>query len=224
MKKTLSYVGFLLLISLCLPAYAVVIFDNGDPDQVSGLGITNRVLGVEDFSFVNDQDVTDVHFYTLEEVGTSSWDTTMFYVFYEDDGSGEPGAAIAGGFGNGVNVNKMSTGNLVNLGGTLYEEFVYDFDLQTALALAGGTEYWIGLYLGAASTGILWETTGSGYGSFALANVAGFPNFFNTGRHLSFQLTGVPIPPTALLFLLGMAGMAATHHRRSRRSSSAVTR
>jgi hypothetical protein len=82
----------------------------------------------------------------------------------------------------------VATGNVLFFG----MEYVYDFLLDTPVALSGGTTYWFGLHLASNfdRNEIYWETTSSGLGSTGVESFEGtYDNWFNNLQHHAFYLT-----------------------------------
>ena len=82
-----------------------MIFDNGAPSSQVLTSLTTFVTA-DDFSFSQDQVLTDAHFWTQEN---APWDGTLEYFIFEDDivQPGKPGNLITSG--NGANIQKVDT-------------------------------------------------------------------------------------------------------------------
>jgi hypothetical protein len=123
------------------------------------------------------------------------------------------------GFLSGTNLVRTSTG-VVALGS--YDEYMYSFNIQPFVALAGQT-YWLGLHNGdlsnTARAEFYWETTdgnGTSTGHEDFLPPAG-DGWNDNGQQHAFELTSGSIPEPATFTLLG-AGLAALGLLRRRRA------
>jgi len=157
------------------------IFDGGPPDQVNANEMTSWVQA-EDFVLAQDEVLGDVHFWTAE---IGPWDGTLVWFLFLDD-AGQPAAAPFA-FGNGILIDKVETGGIVDGA----PEFEYWMDLDTPVPLTGGVTYYLGLLLGATPDFIIfWETTSAGFGSTGWESLGGtFDNWSNNGLDHAFFLT-----------------------------------
>ena len=192
------------------PAAATIIYDNGGPNRDATDEMTEWVQA-EDFSVASATTLRGAHFWTVE---IGAWDGTLtWYVFA--DNSGLPGSTLA--TGNGKNVLKTATGNLV-FGEPQYE---YSFDFDNPLALTGGTPYWFGLHLSSdfGLDRIGWQLTLPGFGTNGADSQFGtFDNWINDGGQHAFYLTdtstAIPEPSTFVTLGAGLLGLGAARLRR----------
>ncbi|MHC4064257.1 MAG: choice-of-anchor R domain-containing protein, partial [Planctomycetota bacterium] len=168
-----------------------IIFDGGVPSVLHAGNETTLWVQANDLVLSADGLVADGHFWTFES-GTS-WDGTLDYYFFADNG-GQPGAPINSG--SGVNIQRATTGVIANRPGFAFHgfpEYEYSFDLATPLGLAGGTRYWFGIHLasGFPLDQIYWRTTDSGFGAPAYESFGGtFNNWVDSAvnRDHAFNL------------------------------------
>ena len=221
MKKTLGSLVFLLIAALSLPVGAVVIYDNGGPNRETGLAVAGGAAAADDFMLYEATDVTDIHFFTLENIDRDAfWSGNLLYAFYYDN-AGQPGTPVPGGSAvavENVDAFKHATGVSVEIGpagaAETHDEYEYWVFLEDPLPLDAGTTYWLALFLGVTSTQIFWETTDLGALSTAHANFLSV-DWIDFGVELSYTLTGVPLPPTVALFALGgIIGLVSLRSRR----------
>jgi len=189
-----------------------VIFDGGAPNGINANEVTGWVQA-EDFVLEDDVLLTDFHFWTVE---TGTWDGTVEFFLFEDDG-GQPAAApFASGTILEADLTKEATGNLV----LESPEFQYWIDLETPIELEAGITYWFGLHLSNDFDidSIFWEHTSEEIGLTAWESSGGtFDNWFSQSLRFAFFLTGhppevvggefLPIDSTALM-LAGLQSSA----------------
>jgi len=207
MKQPISVLAGALILAAAASAQAVVIYDNGAPNQQNGNEMTEWIQS-EDFTFAADTTVTDVHFWSAE--AANAFSGSIVYTIYADNG-GNPGAALETGTGD--NLVRTGTGLNVPPGNTSLSEFFYSFDITPFLAL-GGTTYHLGLHNGPDTNStrveMYWETTDPNTTAFGreFDLTTGGPWISNEQEH-AFQLTGggaaVPEPATLALVGLGLA-------------------
>jgi len=211
-------------------AHAVVLFNNGGPDQVAGLE-TSIAVEAQDFSPGKNPrqsyTLTDAHFWTLDRAA-DRWDGTLEWFIF-DDASGQP-AATTKASGNGLNVTRTATGTA--LPDTLpgYIEYEWSFDLDTPITLQGAVPYWFGLHLASDyefQRGVFWESTAGGYGTDSQSSSYGDLTHWNPyglddANELAFYLTGrVPEPDTYTMLLAGLGLLWLMARRNKQRQLAA---
>lgn len=171
-------------------AQAAVVFNNGAPDQVSGVNMNANAVA-EDFTLSSSTTLTNIRFWSL--MGTpADYSGSMGWRILGDAG-GAPGAAVASG---SVSPALTATGASTGFGA---EEYVFDIGLSQALP-AGA--YWLelsGLTLDPVDpSDMLWSTSGTGLGAPAKYFDADLSEWFSADQNLAFVLDGrseVPPPP-----------------------------
>ena len=189
-----------LTLGLPLAVQAATVFDNGAPDQVSGVNMSSGIVA-EDFTLASATFLTGIHFWSTQSTA-GDYTGSLGISFYSDN-AGTPGNLLAG---SASAVAAIATGATTPIG---YVEYV--FQGPSALSLAAGT-YWLGLAnlpsnLSTPSE-MLWETTGTGSG--ATARYFDSVSWQDSTQNLAFSLDGqsvTPVPePSALALLsLGLA-------------------
>jgi hypothetical protein len=199
-------------------ADAAVIFDSGPPNVASGMEMSQWVEA-DDFVLSAAATLSDVHFWTLENLDAGSWDGTLQWHIFADANGLPASAPIVSG--DAINIVKTATGNTSGV----YTQFQYDFDLDTPVALAGGTTFWLALHAGDDFDvdNIHWQQTSPGFGGLEAFSFEGaFDDWTQLdGVQLAFFLTGefrpdaaVPEPSLAGLLGLAVVGLGALRRRR----------
>jgi hypothetical protein len=186
-------------------AQADLLYDNGGPDLENGNEMNNW-LQTENFVVGTTSTVESIHFWTIEN---GTWDGTLDWWIFFDNGSGQPGALHSAGAA--MNINRVATGN-VALGA--YTEYEWTFDIDPSV-VAGGVPYYLGLR-SAGSNGMYWETTNSGNAPFGWESQGGtMNNWFNNGEEHGFQINGTVVPePATFVAIGGLAALALLRRRR----------
>lgn len=168
-------------------------------------------LPFDRFTLTNNARVESVTWYGMgieEALGLPPAHPASFTISFYADGVGSMPGTLLGSTTVGGSANPVDTG--INVSGVI-SVFRYNATLSTPLQLSAGTTYWIGITDPTSYASWFW---GSGIGGDGVHSqlVAGVPEP-NLAEDLSFTLDGtvgvVPEPASALLFMLGAAGLAA---------------
>ena len=201
-------------VSFALTAQSALVFDNGAPDQMSGVNMSaNRVA--EDFTLAANTTITNIRFWSIQPTA-GDYSGSLSVAIYADVG-GTIGSLVTSFSGA---LAETSTGLSTGFG---YGEYV--FDIPGSIALTAGN-YWLALLDGLSPSPvtpneILWETTAMGLGATAQYFDGPSETWVDTGLNLAFRIdgreatppppppNGVPAPNTlALLFASVLAASA----------------
>ena len=212
-RKALFSTILLSLGLMATGAQAAVVFNNGAPDQVSGVNMSANTVA-EDFTTAADFTLSNIRFWSVMSARTDYGGAIT--VSIASNAGGLPGAVIASGT---LSQALNPTGGATGFG---YDEYVFDSP-SSAVLVAGS--YW--LLLGASPlnpaspTEMLWETTATGHGATAQYFDAGLNDWVDSGQNLSFRIDGTPIDPNpnptpepATLALLAAGLLASRAARR----------
>ena len=201
--------GVVLALGMAHGAQAAVVFNNGAPNQVSGVNMSSNVVA-EDFTLLAATNITNFRFWSIQDVASAYTGTLQVAVYSSVAGS--PGAVIAS---TTAAYAATATGMSTGFG---YAE--YSFDIGVVGALAAGT-YWLAVGNSPLNPGnpseMLWETSGGGLGSFAKYLQGG--SWIDSLEHLAFRVDGTPVvvnvpePSTLALLALALAGAAVMRRR-----------
>lgn len=193
-----------LAFGLSFVAPGATIHDNGGPNQVSGVNMSNFVVA-ENFTVAANSDISNIRFWSVQSL-LADYLGNVFWVIYADS-LGEPGAVVAGN--TTAAIAPTATGLSTGFG---YAEYV--FDISVTFQLTAGT-YWLGLANDPINTvtptEMLWTTTNVGNGSEAKYFDGAW---LGSGQELAFRIDGaaasgeVPEPATYVLFAGGLAAAA----------------
>ena len=148
-----------LALSAAQLSFAAPVFNNGAPDQASGVQMSEVVVA-EDFSLTALTTISNIRFWSIQFAPTDYLGSVYWAVY--DNVGGAPGAVL---FGNtAVMTPASATGNSTGFG---YAEYVFDVDVNDFVIGAG--TYWLGLHNGPSASTVaremLWSTTASTIGS-----------------------------------------------------------
>jgi len=199
-----------LTLGLSFVAHGAVIHDNGAPDQIFGVNMSNFVVA-ENFSIAAATDITNIRFWSVQSL-LADYLGDVFWAIYANSAS-LPGAVVQGN--TTAAITPTATGNSTGFG---YAEYV--FDIPVTFQLAAGN-YWLGLSNSPLNTvtptEMLWSTTSVGNGSAAQYLDAG--NWLDSGSELAFRLdgdvAGIPEPATFILLTGGLAAAAFLRRKTS---------
>ena len=191
-KNCIRIFAFLMFF-LFFPAalQAVTFFDGGGPEGRDGGEVTYNVWA-DDFVLSSDHTLTNVNFWTLENLaGVQGWDGTVEYFIF-NNGQMKPGSVLENSIG--VNVQKDPLGQV---GTTNYLGFKYSFQLNQPINLTANTTYWLGLHLASdyvARDWIFWQDSDTAFGSVA---------FYADGGDFNTWQKSLALNPSSLAFNLG---------------------
>ena len=203
-----------LALSAAQLSFAVPVYNNGLPDQISGTQMSETLVA-EDFSLTALTTISSIRFWSIQSASTD-YLGSVYWAVYSNMGVA-PGVIL---FGNtAVVTTAAATGNSTGFG---YAEYLFDVDVVD-FTLGAGT-YWLGLHNGPSAVTVaremLWSTTASTIDSESMYfdSTSGWTG---AGTHLAFVLdgSGVVVPPPGVpepgtLALVGLAVLAARGARR----------
>ena len=214
MVNHLKTVALFLAVAFTGTAQAGILYDNGDADHaaINAIPISDGTSwGEDDFSFDYSVTITDVHFtvYT-DDQGFS--DLSLYGVafgIYPELPGGAPNYAspLVSDYMAGSELTVTSTGFSAGIG---FDEYNVEFDLHVPVVALKDTNYWLTLQTYSTGGGVFWAAT-NGLAGNAFYHPAGDAGTFTPAlQEASFKISGVPVPATALLLLLGIAGLSAS--------------
>jgi len=206
MGNVLNRAGLVALtLGLSFVAQGATIHDNGGPNQMFGVNMSNFIVA-ENFNVAVASDITNIRFWSIQLLGPDYLGNVFWAVY--GNAAGQPGSVVAGNLTPAV--TPAATGNSTSLG---YDEYL--FNIPVAFQLTAGT-YWLGLSNSpldlVTPTEMLWTTTSGGNGSEA-KYLDG--TWQDSGQQLAFRIDGdpsasgaIPEPATYILFAGGLAAAA----------------
>ena len=203
--------GVALALGMAHGAQALTVFNNGAPNQVSGVNMSSNVVA-EDFTLLAATNITNFRFWSIQDLA-SAYTGTLQVTVYSDAGGTPGGVAVASATSSPA---ATATGASTAFG---YAEYV--FDIPVAATLGAGT-YWLAIAnfpLNPITPGdMLWETTSGGLGS--TAKYLQGASWIDALEHLAFRVDGtlvgggnVPEPSTLALLAVALAGAAVMRRR-----------
>lgn len=205
MKKVVNRAGLVVLtFCLSIAAQGATIYNNGLPNQISGVNMSSFVVA-ENFSIAAAANISNILFWSVQS-SPSAYLGNVFWAIYANAGI-QPGAVLQGNttFAASPTATGLSTG----FG---YAEYRFDIPVNFQLAIGN---YWLGLSNSPrnipAPTEMLWSTTSPGIGSQAMYLTGS--TWVGAGSHLAFRLDGtaaqvIPEPATFALLAGGLAAAA----------------
>ncbi len=211
-RKLTVFLAVAMLFTALPSLHASMIYNNGGPNGSSGNEMTQWIQA-EDFVLSTDSTLLDVHFWSFENQG--AYQGSIVWQIYSNN-AGNPGAVL---FSGTATPTRTADPAAICCGFPIGMD---DSFLIPAIALTGGTQYWLALHNGPLTTTdrleFYWATAnknGTETGHEQIAPFGG-TNWFDNFQEHAFNLTGdatraVPEPATILLVGFGLAGLAARH-------------
>ena len=190
-------------------ANAALVFNNGSPVTAEEGWDATGYIEADNFSIGSGASITQATIYLHDDPGP--WDGTLEYFFYSDSGS-TPNSILA--TGDGQNATILPTGLIFSSGPELGQEIqMVTFSLETPFQAQAGTTYWFGMHLKSdySRTDTRWAVTNTTGNHHYQSDGAG--GWSSGGRELSFELSSIPEPSSALLLGLGLLGVAMRRRR-----------
>lgn len=210
-RKILSVLT-ILLISLGT-SQAAVLYENGVVlPAFNGVESTSNVVA-DDFAIASGGSISSAGVYMFSASG--GWDGTLEYsIFY--DAAGSPGALLTSGLGQNIATSDTGTDYSV------YDVFLFEFDLENPFAAAAGATYWFGVHM-SSDFGLDFVYWAYAFGGNTHLSSGGtFDNWSPGARTVAFYLTGEPggvsnVPEPTTISLLGasLLGLIWTRRKRS---------
>lgn len=221
MKKRLPFSragACVLMLALCAGAAgslkAAVIYDNGAPTQLGGVGL-NSDLGADNFTLAADASLTLLRYWTLQDGQSAYAGLTEWSV--RSDAAGTPSSILASGAGAAT---QTATGS------SYFGLSEFEHSLAISVNLTPGT-YWLVLHNGPSVTqptaDFLWGWSNDGTSGDAQAFELSAPGPWGpVSSELAFVLEGdftqqnqIPEPGSVVLLGTGLLAFGVYRRRRS---------
>ena len=206
-----------LLAATAALAPAAVLFANGTPDlaEANARGIS-LFRSADDFNLASASSIDSIRFWMLAT--DQSFAGTLSYAFYQDS-NGALGSVVASG-----SISNITSQNLGQVPAYIYNTYLVDLNLPSALNLAAGT-YWLELHDGPTLTtnnnaDVYWSIAANTTGNARQSQVPTIPTG-QTADALAFSLYGnvstapasVPEPSTISISLAGLIAIGLLRRR-----------